>query len=353
MVRGAERESEASAGGVRAVIRQILEVVPGGILRAGKTIFGAGSGWWIGRDADGSGKVDIGSESRYLRFDGVDLTWRSDHTSLGADGTLTAVNAYFSGVLDAPVLDLELMKLCFASISWAQFAVFEAFSDESGRADPDPSSPEAEVLRGRLWNGGDVTPGRSFGFHSKAYANITTVYAGTSTATGPGYLEDAAGTWFAEQYKGFELVVSSGTVRTLTGSSVISAAAGLSRELETPAAGAYVVRSQLPTAVVGFLSYADSRTAVTASVRFEVSFDSGRALADVVRNGACVDRLGGIVAIAEPGRDYEFRLTLTNDAQSVRPTAAGRRSTSCCFALIRVCGRDGDTGTRDTATRGV
>ena len=60
---GAERESEASAGSVRAVIRQILEVVPGGILRAGKTIFGAGSGWWIGRDADGAGKVDIGSES--------------------------------------------------------------------------------------------------------------------------------------------------------------------------------------------------------------------------------------------------------------------------------------------------
>ena len=156
---GAERESEASAGGVRAVIRQILEVVPGGILRAGKTIFGAGSGWWIGRDADGAGKVDIGSESRYLRFDGVDLTWRSDHTALEADGTLTAVNGYFSGVLDAPVLDLELMKLCFASISWAQFAVFEAFSDASGRADPDPSSPEAEVTRGRLWNGGDSDAG--------------------------------------------------------------------------------------------------------------------------------------------------------------------------------------------------
>ena len=139
---GAERESEASAGGVRAVIRQILEVVPGGILRAGKTIFGAGSGWWIGRDADGAGKVDIGSESKYLRFDGVDFWW-SEHTSLDKDGTLTAVNGYFSGVLDAPVLDLELMKLCFSSISWAQFAVFEAFSDESGRADPDPSSPEA------------------------------------------------------------------------------------------------------------------------------------------------------------------------------------------------------------------
>ena len=146
----------------------------------------------------------------------IDLAERS--YALEADGTLTAVNGYFSGVLDAPVLDLELMKLCFASISWAQFAVFEAFSDASGRADPDPSSPEAEVTRGRLWNGGDVTPGRSFGFRSKEYANITTVYAGTATAVGPGYLEDTAGTWFADQYAGFELVVSSGTVRTLTGS---------------------------------------------------------------------------------------------------------------------------------------
>ena len=251
---GGDREGEVSAGSVRAVIRQILEVVPGGILRAGKTLFGAGSGWWIGRDADGAGKVDIGSESRYLRFDGVDLTWRSDHTALEADGTLTAVNGYFSGVLDAPVLDLELMKLCFASISWAQFAVFEAFSDEAGRADPDPSSPDATVTRGRLWNGGDVTPGRSFGFRSKEYANITTVYAGTSTAVGPGYLEDAAGTWFADQYKGFELVVSSGTVRTLTGSSVgppsvvapTTAPTLTFAGSETPAAGAYVVRSQLP-----------------------------------------------------------------------------------------------------------
>ena len=214
-------KSDASAGGVRAVIRQILEVVPGGILPRRQDDLRGGFGL-VDRAMMrmGAGKVDIGSPTRYLRFDGANLTWASDHTSLGADGTLTAVNGYFSGVLDAPVLDLELMKLCFSSISWAQFAVFEAFSDEGGRADPDPSSPDAEVLRGRLWNGGDVTPGRAFGFRSKEYADITTVYAGTSTAVGPGYLEDTAGTWFAEQYAGFELVVSSGTVRTLTGSGV-------------------------------------------------------------------------------------------------------------------------------------
>ena len=37
-------EREGSSGGVTAVIRQVLEVVPGGILRAGKTLFGVGVG---------------------------------------------------------------------------------------------------------------------------------------------------------------------------------------------------------------------------------------------------------------------------------------------------------------------
>ena len=147
------------------------------------------------------------------------------------------------------------------------------------------------------------------------------MYAGTSTRVGPGYLEDAAATWFAQQYKGFELVVSSGTVRTLTGSSVSppSVAPTLTfAGLETPAAGAYTIRSQLPTAVVGFLSYADRLNGGYGEVQFEVSFDSGAhwlTLYESRDGDSVVDRLGGIVAIAEPGRDYEFRLTLTNDAQ--------------------------------------
>ena len=200
----ASGRGEATAGGVRSVIRQILEVVPGGILRAGKTIFGGGVGLVDrrrrGRGRQGGHRIAdaLPALRRRRPYLGV-----GSHIRCGADGTLTAVNGYFSGVLDAPVLDLELMKLCFASISWAQFAVFEAFSDESGRADPDPSSPDAEVLRGRLWNGGDVTRWRAFGFRSKVYADITTVYTGTSTAVGPGYLEDAAGTWFAGAVCGF------------------------------------------------------------------------------------------------------------------------------------------------------
>ena len=53
------------------------------------------------------------------------------------------------------------------------------------------------------------------------------------------------------------------------------------------------------------------------SVHFEVSFDSGAHWLTLYETGV-VDRLGGIVAIAEPGRDYEFRLTLTNDARGPR-----------------------------------
>ena len=50
---------------------------------------------------NGAGKGDIGSDRRHLRFDGVDFAWRSDRTALEADGTLAAVNGYFSGALDA------------------------------------------------------------------------------------------------------------------------------------------------------------------------------------------------------------------------------------------------------------
>ena len=59
------------------------------------------------------------------------------------------------------------MKLCLASISWAQFAGSSRRSaTRAGGPGADPSSPEAcpVTTRGRPRNGGDVTPGRSFGF---------------------------------------------------------------------------------------------------------------------------------------------------------------------------------------------
>ena len=106
---------------------------------------------------------------------------------------------------------------------------------------------------------------------------------------------------------------------------------------DTPAAGAYIVRSQLPTAVVGFLSYAEVVNGGYGEVQFQVSFDSGAHWLTLYETGV-VDRLGGIVAIAEPGRDYEFRLTLTNDAQG-----RGAEVYKLLFCTDPSCGRDGDT----------
>ena len=116
-------------------------------LRAGKTLFGSGSGWWIGRDADGAGKVDIGSETRYLRFDGVDLTWRSDHTALEADGTLGGQRVLFrrAGCAGArPGIDEGVLRLDLLGAVRGVRGVQRC----GGRADPDPSSPDAAVTRG-------------------------------------------------------------------------------------------------------------------------------------------------------------------------------------------------------------
>ena len=97
-------------------------------------------------------------------------------------------------------------------------------------------------------------------------------------------------------------------MRTLTGSSVSPPTVDLCGG-GTPAAGAYVVRSRLPTAAVGFLSYLDSANGGYGSVLFEVSFDSGAhwlTLYESRDGDSVLDRLGGIVAIAEPGGDTSF-----------------------------------------------
>ena len=73
------------------VIRAIQEVVPGGVLRAGKTAFAQGSGWLLSVTDGGAGIADIGDEDNYLRFDGTHFTWRTPLTYLDEDGTLSVL----------------------------------------------------------------------------------------------------------------------------------------------------------------------------------------------------------------------------------------------------------------------
>lgn len=76
------------------VIRAIAEVVPGGILRAGKQDFGdARTGWWLGVAADGNPKFDLGVLGSTLRWDpdaGLVLSIRTDND---------LIHGYVAGVL--------------------------------------------------------------------------------------------------------------------------------------------------------------------------------------------------------------------------------------------------------------
>ena len=66
----------------KAIISNITEVVSGGILRAGKTDYGSGTGWWLGIDpADDQAKFDIGTPSNYFRFD------ETNGVQIAADGS--------------------------------------------------------------------------------------------------------------------------------------------------------------------------------------------------------------------------------------------------------------------------
>ncbi len=61
--------------GLTTVIRTILEVVPGGVIRAGKTAYAddANTGFWLGVDADGLAKLNVGNAHFYLKWTGADL----------------------------------------------------------------------------------------------------------------------------------------------------------------------------------------------------------------------------------------------------------------------------------------
>jgi hypothetical protein len=70
------------AGWLRQVIHTILEVVPGGVLRAGKKRYtdDATAGWWLGVDVDGVARFNIGDAAQFLKWTGELLRVRGDLT---------------------------------------------------------------------------------------------------------------------------------------------------------------------------------------------------------------------------------------------------------------------------------
>jgi len=234
-----------------------------------------------GKDSSGNVIFEIGSDS--------DVPWIDNYADLKA-------------------IELELMKMNFQNISWAQFAVYDALEDEDKRASPDPSTNDAVLDKSKLTNGGDDTADREFGFISKTYTDITVVETGTSTSVGLNFLTDTAKSWFTDEHKALTLVdsdtstftIASNTSDTLTVSG-------------TPAAGAYKLRESNPAYAVTFCSYLDSTNGGTGYVKMEVSFDNGGNYQTFLDTENSIDLLNATVAIANAGDDYIVRLTLKND----------------------------------------
>lgn len=210
---------------------------------------------------------------------------------------------------DSQAIELELMKMNFQAISWAQFAIYDAFDDETKRASPDPSTFDARVFKSHIDNGDDATADRSFGFVSKTYTAITTIESGTSTSAGLNFLTDTGKSWFTNQCKNLTLVDSDATTFTVT-----SNTSNTLTVVGTPTAGAYSLVDDDPTSAVAFASYLDSTNGGTGYVKLEVSFNDGTNYQTFLDTETAIDLLQGTVAIANPGHDYIARITLKNDA---------------------------------------
>ncbi len=73
--RGWGTVEERAATVVYQVIRAVLEVVPGGVIRAGKTGYAddAHAGFWLGVGADGVARLNVGDAAHYLKWTGARL----------------------------------------------------------------------------------------------------------------------------------------------------------------------------------------------------------------------------------------------------------------------------------------
>jgi hypothetical protein len=218
-------------------------------------------------------------------------------------------NTYVRDYIEATHLDLELMRIQFQSIDWAQFAIFDAFGDETKRADPEPGTYPARVLHGKVDNGDDDTANRVFTFTSKTYSNIVNVESGISESSTSEYMQDNDADWVADRWKdNYQLLDDVNTVFYIeynTSTRIYISGGGASGDgnwIEEYWSLDYFPQDSYP-----YWPNWDVTTGSTPVVGDYII----RALLDTE---AGTDLLGAIVDVTTTGRDYMFRVSLKNDA---------------------------------------
>jgi hypothetical protein len=227
---------------------------------------------------------------------------------------VNGVRPFVEHYADEYALELELMKMNFQYVSWAQFAVYDSFDDSTKRASPDPSTNDARVYESKLDNGEDDTADKVFGFVSKTYSDITTLFSGSSSSVGAGFLEDTDQGWFTNECIGLTLVDSGANEFT-----VISNTSDTLTVSGTPAAGDYTLRDDDPGYAIAFLSFLDASNGGYGYIKYEVSFDGGSHYQTFYDSNAAVDYLESTQAVDNTGRDYIVRLSLKNDGDGLGP----------------------------------
>lgn len=94
------RIKEEAGRSVAVLIRTVLEVVPGGVIRAGKRTYSdTTAGWWLGIDDDGVPRFHIGNAAHYLRWTGTTLEFKGNLAgdvgaviTIGAGGRVEAAS---------------------------------------------------------------------------------------------------------------------------------------------------------------------------------------------------------------------------------------------------------------------
>jgi len=235
----------------------------------------------------------------------------------GATGVVDFINFYDPIMVNEEILttkiatdkslELEIMKMNFQSVSWAQFAIFDGFDNETKRNVSDPSTYLAVVDNGKLSNGEDETINRYFGFVSKTYSNINRLYSGNGSGSLNTFY-DSSQSWFTNECTNMVLVDSAAASFT-----VVSNTNDTLTVVGTPTSGAYYLKTTLPSSTIVFCSFADSTNGGFGYVKLEISFNGGINYQTFLDTETSVNVLEGTVAIANPGVDYIARLTLKNN----------------------------------------
>lgn len=252
---------------------------------------------------------DLDNDNTNYGMRGLD----SDGNTLLEVSTKQNTQPFVSGYPDHKAMELEMMKLNFQHISWAQFAIYDAFDDEIKRRNPDIGPYDARVYRSMLDNGNDTAADREFIFTSKTYNNITTVETGTTTANGSGFIRDTSKSWFTDECKNLTLVDQS-----LVEFNVDSCSGSTLFFTGVPAAGIYSLKDDNPQYTVGFLTYGDSSNGSSGNIRFEVSFDNGNNYQTLYATGS-TNLLNATVSIDNPGVNYIAKLSLINNGSGNGP----------------------------------